>query len=146
MVRKHGAGKDMFLQKGWNWEEAGKIFIMGTWWFALLADIVRFIESKRLRWVGHLARVGKTEKLLWIFFLAGKPERKRLIWRPTCVRQHNIKINLLKKSGRTVSIGHVFHFTNYMHSFICYMLPMLCFSYKFRWCPPIVRNNLRVPY
>jgi hypothetical protein len=30
-----------------------------------------FIESKRLRWADHFARMGKTEKFQWIFFLQG---------------------------------------------------------------------------
>jgi hypothetical protein len=38
-------------------------------------SIIRTIKSRRMRWAGHVARVG--EKRNAYMLLAGKPERKR---------------------------------------------------------------------
>jgi hypothetical protein len=38
-------------------------------------DIIRQIKSKRMRWAGHVARMGEERKLYKV--LVGKPEGKR---------------------------------------------------------------------
>jgi hypothetical protein len=43
-------------------------------------DIIRQIESKRMRWAGHVARVEEERKLYKV--LMGKPEGKRQLGRP----------------------------------------------------------------
>jgi hypothetical protein len=42
-------------------------------------DIIRQIKSKRMRWVGHVARVGEGRRVCTV--LVGKPEGKRRLER-----------------------------------------------------------------
>jgi hypothetical protein len=55
-------------------------------------NIIRMIESRRTRWVGHVARMGETRIAYWI--LVGKPEGKRPIGKPRRRWVANIKIDL----------------------------------------------------
>jgi hypothetical protein len=55
-------------------------------------NIVRVIKSKRLRWAGHVARIGEGRGVYR--FLVGKPECKRPLGRRRRRREDNIKINL----------------------------------------------------
>jgi hypothetical protein len=48
--------------------------------FMLLAKIIRMIKSRRMRWAGHVARMGEKRNAYRI--LVGKPEGKRLLGRP----------------------------------------------------------------
>jgi hypothetical protein len=43
-------------------------------------DIIRQVTSRRMRWVGHVARMGEERKLYKV--LVGKPEGKRPLGRP----------------------------------------------------------------
>jgi hypothetical protein len=43
-------------------------------------DIIRQVKSRRMRWAGHVARMGKERKVYKI--LVGKPEGKRPLGRP----------------------------------------------------------------
>jgi hypothetical protein len=43
-------------------------------------NIIRMIKSNRVRWTGHVARVGETRNVYRI--LVGKPEGKRPLGRP----------------------------------------------------------------
>jgi hypothetical protein len=43
-------------------------------------DIIRQIKSRRMRWAGHVARMGEERKLYKV--LVGKPEGKRPLGRP----------------------------------------------------------------
>jgi hypothetical protein len=43
-------------------------------------DIIRQIKSRRMRWAGHVARMGEERKVYDV--LVGKPERKRPLGRP----------------------------------------------------------------
>jgi len=43
-------------------------------------NIIRQIKSRRMRWAGHVARVGE-ERIVYKF-LVGKPEGKRPLGRP----------------------------------------------------------------
>jgi hypothetical protein len=44
-------------------------------------DIIRQVKSRRMRWVGHVARMGKERKVYKV--LVGKPEGKRPLGRPS---------------------------------------------------------------
>jgi hypothetical protein len=44
-------------------------------------DIIRQIKSRRMRWVGHVARMGEGSKVYRV--LVGKPEGKRALERPS---------------------------------------------------------------
>jgi hypothetical protein len=50
------------------------------------------IRSKRMRWAGHVARMGETRNAYRI--LVGKPERKRPLRRPRRSWVDNIKTDL----------------------------------------------------
>jgi hypothetical protein len=43
-------------------------------------DIIRQIKSRRMKWAGHVTRMGEERKLYKV--LVGKPEGKRLLGRP----------------------------------------------------------------
>jgi hypothetical protein len=43
-------------------------------------DIIRQIRSRRMRWAGHVARIGEERKVYKV--LVGKPEGKRPLGRP----------------------------------------------------------------
>jgi len=55
-------------------------------------NIVRMIKSRRIRWAGHVARVG--EKRGVVRLLVGKPEGKRPLGRPGSRWEDNIKKDL----------------------------------------------------
>ena len=40
-----------------------------------LPNIVRVVKSRRMRWAGHVARMGEDRGVHWV--LVGKPEGKR---------------------------------------------------------------------
>ena len=54
--------------------------------------IFRVIKSRRMRWAGHVARMGKSRGVYRV--LLGKPEGKRPLGRPRRRREDNIKIDL----------------------------------------------------
>jgi len=55
-------------------------------------NIIRVIQSRRMRWAGHVARMVETRDVYRV--LMGKPERKRPLGRPRHRWEDNIKINL----------------------------------------------------
>ena len=55
-------------------------------------NIVWVIKSKRMRWAGHVARVGREELYNWV--LVGKPERNRPHGKPRHRWEDNIKMDL----------------------------------------------------
>jgi hypothetical protein len=57
----------------------------------------RMIKSRRMRWAGHVARMGETRNAYRI--LVGKPEGKRILGRPRRRWVDNIKIDL-REIGR----------------------------------------------
>jgi hypothetical protein len=65
-------------------------------------DIIRQIKSRRMRWAGHMARMGKERKLYKV--LVGKPEGKRPLGRPRRRWEDGIRMNL-RETGWGVSIG-----------------------------------------
>jgi hypothetical protein len=57
-------------------------------------SIIRIIKSRRMRWAGHVARMGEKRKVYRL--LVRKPEGKRPLGRPRCRWIDNIKIDLLE--------------------------------------------------
>jgi hypothetical protein len=57
-------------------------------------SIIRIIKSRRMRWAGHVARMG--EKRIVYRLLVGKPEGKRPLGRPRRRWIVNIKMDLLE--------------------------------------------------
>jgi hypothetical protein len=55
-------------------------------------SIILVIKSRRLRWAGHVARMGERRDAYRA--LVGKPERRRPLERPRCRWEDNIKIDL----------------------------------------------------
>jgi len=55
-------------------------------------NIVRVIKSRRMRWAGHIARMGKSRGVFRV--LVGKPEGKRPLGRPRHRWEDNIKMDL----------------------------------------------------
>ena len=56
------------------------------------STIVRVIKSRRMRWEGHVARMGETRVVYMV--LLGKPEGKRPFGRPRRRWEDNIKMDL----------------------------------------------------
>jgi hypothetical protein len=61
-------------------------------------SIIRRIKSRRMRWAGHVARIG--EKMNAFRILVGTPEGKRPLGRPNRRWVDNIKINLKRDRMR----------------------------------------------
>jgi hypothetical protein len=55
-------------------------------------NTIRVIKSKRMRWAGHVARMGEKRGAYRI--LVGRPEGRRPLGRPRCRWKDNIKIDL----------------------------------------------------
>jgi ribosome biogenesis protein Tsr3 len=57
-------------------------------------SIIRIIKSRRMRWAGHVARMGQKKNAYRL--LVGKPEGKRSLGRPKRRLVDNIKMDLLE--------------------------------------------------
>jgi hypothetical protein len=57
-------------------------------------SIIRIIKSRRLRWAGHVARMGEKRNVYRL--LVGKAEGKRPLGRPRRMWIDNIKMDLLE--------------------------------------------------
>jgi hypothetical protein len=57
-------------------------------------SIIRKIKSRRIRWAGHVARIG--EKRNAYRLLVGKPEGRRPLGRPRCKRFVNIRMDIVE--------------------------------------------------
>ena len=55
-------------------------------------NIVRLIKSRRMRWAGHVARMGERRGVYRV--LVGKPEGKRPFVRPRCGWKDNFKMGI----------------------------------------------------
>jgi len=62
-----------------------------------LPNVVRVVNSRRMRWAGHVARMGEGRGVYR--FLVGKPGGKRPLGRPRCRWENNIKIDLQEVGG-----------------------------------------------
>ena len=65
--------------------------------FIDLPNIVRVVKSRRMRWAGHVARMGEGRGVHRV--LVGKPEGKRTLERPRRRWEDNIKMDLQKVGG-----------------------------------------------
>ena len=63
-------------------------------------NIVRVIKWRRMRWAGHVARMGEERAVCRV--LVGKPEGKRPLGRPRCRWVDNIRMDL-----REVGCGYM---------------------------------------
>jgi hypothetical protein len=59
-----------------------------------LSSIIRIIKWRRMRWVGHVARM--VEKINEYRLLVGRPERKRQLRRPRRRWMDNNKIDIFR--------------------------------------------------
>jgi hypothetical protein len=62
-----------------------------------LPNIVRVAKSRRMRWAGHVARMGEDRVVHRV--LVGKPEGKSPLGRPRGRREDKIKMDLQKVAG-----------------------------------------------
>jgi hypothetical protein len=62
-----------------------------------LPNIVRVVKSRRMRWAGHVARMGVDRGVYKL--LVGKPEGKRPLGRPRRRWEDNIKMDLQEAGG-----------------------------------------------
>jgi len=62
-----------------------------------LPNIVRVVKSRRMRWAGHVARMGEDRGVHRV--LVGKPEGKRPLGRPRRRWEDNIKMGLQEVGG-----------------------------------------------
>ena len=60
----------------------------------ILPIIVRVIKSRRMRWAGHVVRMGKSRGVYRV--LVGKPEGKIPLGRPRRRWEDNIKMDIQK--------------------------------------------------
>jgi hypothetical protein len=63
-------------------------------------DIIRQVESRRMRWAGYAARMGEERKVYKV--LMGKPEGKRPLGRPRRRWEDGIRMDL-----REIGLGNV---------------------------------------
>jgi hypothetical protein len=57
-------------------------------------NIIRMIKSRRIRWAGHVARMGETRNIYIYMILVGKPEGNRPLGRPRHRWVDNMKMDL----------------------------------------------------
>src|SRR5215475_15456258 len=62
-----------------------------------LPNIVRVVKSRRMRWAGHVARMGEDRDVHRV--LVGRPTGKRPLWRPRRRWEDNIKMDLWEIGG-----------------------------------------------
>ena len=62
-----------------------------------LPSVVRVVKSRRMRWLGHVARMGEDRGVHRV--LVGKPEGKRPLGRPRRRWEDNIKMDLQEVGG-----------------------------------------------
>jgi hypothetical protein len=74
-----------------KWREVGENCIMRNF-VSCTPSIIRIINSRRMRWAGHVARMGEKRNAYRI--LVGMPEGKRPLGRPRRRWVDNIKMDL----------------------------------------------------
>jgi hypothetical protein len=55
-------------------------------------NVVRVIKSRRMRWAGHMARMGEGRGVYWV--LVGMSEGKRPLGKPRCRWEDNVNMDL----------------------------------------------------
>jgi hypothetical protein len=73
--------------------------------FYSLPNIIRQIKSRRMRWAGHVARVGEGRGVYRV--LVGKPEGKRPLERPRRRWEDGIKMDFREIGWRDVEWIHL---------------------------------------
>jgi hypothetical protein len=73
----------------WRRLHSGELHIL-----CLSPDIIRQIKSRRMRWVGHVARMREGKNVYRV--LMGKPEGKRPLERPRHRWEDGIKMDLME--------------------------------------------------
>jgi hypothetical protein len=63
-------------------------------------NIIRQFKSRRMRWAGHVARMGEERNVYKV--LVGKPEGKRPPGRPRHIREDGIRMDLRKTDQGSV--------------------------------------------
>jgi hypothetical protein len=63
-------------------------------------NIVRVIKSRRMRWTGHVVRMGEERDVYSV--LVGRPEGKRPLGRPRCRWEDNIKMDPWSRDSSVV--------------------------------------------
>ena len=71
--------------------------VTGEWINLHNAIIVRVVKWRRMRWAGHVARMGEGRVVHRV--LVGKPEGKRTLGRPRRRWENNIKMDLREVVG-----------------------------------------------
>jgi len=74
-----------------------KLYNEGLRDFYFLPNIVRVVKSRRMRWAGHVARMGEGRGVHKV--LVGKPEGKRPLGRPSRRWEDNIQMDLREVGG-----------------------------------------------
>jgi hypothetical protein len=64
------------------------------------SSVIRVIKARRMRWAGHVARMGVVRGAYNIF--VGRPEVRRPLGRPRCRWEDNVKMDL-----REIGFGDV---------------------------------------
>jgi hypothetical protein len=77
--------------------EVGENCIMRSFVTYSSPSIITMIKSRRMRWAGHVARMGEKRNAYGI--LVGKPEGKRPLGRPRCRWMNNIRMDLGEIGG-----------------------------------------------
>ena len=72
-------------------------FIYLTVIYLALKSLSQVVKSRRMRWAGHVARMG--EEIVVHRVLVGKPEGKRPLRRPRRRWEDNIKMDLQEVGG-----------------------------------------------
>jgi hypothetical protein len=73
-----------------------KLHNVELWDLYSLPNIVRLVKSRRMRWAGHVARMGEGRGVHGV--LVGRPEGNRPLGRPRR-RWENIKMDLKEVGG-----------------------------------------------
>jgi hypothetical protein len=72
-----------------EWRKLYKEELNDLYW---LLSIFRLIKARRMRWAGHVARMGERRGIYRV--LVGKPSGKRPLGRPMHTWKDNIKLDL----------------------------------------------------
>jgi hypothetical protein len=79
----------MFNELLWSWGKLHNEELVNIYFSP---NIIRMIKSRRMRWAGRVASMGKKRNAYMV--LVGKPERKRTLGRRRSRWEDNIKMGL----------------------------------------------------
>ena len=95
---KFDARQRWYLSLFWTWPKCKAAFLFTSTKRSLwIHNIVRVVKSRRMRWAGHVARMGEGRGVHRV--LVGKPEGKRPLGRPRCRWKDNIETDLQEVGG-----------------------------------------------